>query len=165
MLHTVLGRQCTVGRRKRACLAIVAIAVAGWTVPLPAQDSGRAIEGRDAKKTFSMTLKAEPSSALCYPSTTVEYQQHGPNVAVSGAISVDDCDKASGRYQVSLGVRDDDGEMRNIDFDESWSRDNASPIALQKSYAIGDGVDLIRVRLRSKECLCAETADAPESEP
>lgn len=132
---------------------------------LHAQETTETLSGLDAEKTFTMTFETDRSSTICYPTTTVEYQQHGPVAVVTGLMSVDDCAKASGEYIISVRVRDDDGNMKTIDFEEAWAREDQRPVSVAKDYPIGSGVDLVRVRFRSKTCLCADVVDSEEAQP
>ena len=61
-----------------------------------------------------------------------------------------------------LVVRDDDGNSETLQFEESWSRDDATPIGIEHEYSIGENVDLLRVRVRSRRCECSEPADDAE---
>ena len=142
----------------------VLLVAAGLAMPVGAQSSREAISKREAQKTYSMTLEAERQSLTCFPSTSVEYQQSNTLAQVTGVISVDDCAAASGTYRVSLVVRGNDGSSETLQFEESWARDDAAPIQIEKDYAIGENVDLLRVRVRSKRCVCAEPASDTEDD-
>lgn len=120
------------------------------------------LPGQSAEKTYSVTLEAKRQTKACYPNTSVEYLQKGNVAAVTGTITVDGCARASGRYLVSVRVRGDDGTLETLEFEELWSRDDDAPLELEKEYPIGDDVDLIRVRFRSRECECADVPDPAE---
>ena len=141
-------------------LAVVAMLIA----PVNAQNNSDKIDKRKAEKSYTVTLEANRQSLTCFPSTSVEYQQSNTMAQVIGVIVVDDCAAASGDYRVSLVIRDDDGNSETLQFEESWSRDDASPIVIENEYPIGDDVDLLRARVRSKRCQCAEAGGEPSNE-
>ena len=85
----------------------------------------------------------------------------GPEVHVDSALRNPDCGASSGTYSVEVRLRGDDGTTSKKTFDESWQRDGAEPVRLSRDYAIGDGVEVTRVRPRKLRCECA--ADEADS--
>ena len=110
--------------------------------------------GQSAEKKFTMTFETTKPRDYCKSSTSIEYQQRNNLAHVTGEISVEGCSKAAGEYTVSIRVRDDSGETRNIVHEESWERGDDLPIVFAKDYPIGDNVDLIRARVRRSSCIC-----------
>jgi hypothetical protein len=49
------------------------------------------------------------------------------------------------------------GESRTIEFSETWQRADTEDHTFNADYPIGDGVELMSVRVRNLKCTCAET--------
>lgn len=146
--------------RKRERVAALLFFGAMLTVTGVHAQETETLPKQHAEKEYVIKLEDRREIRACYPTTSVEYQQHNDVAAVTGTISLDDCAKASGEYRVSVRIREESGELKNIDFTESWSRVDRAPVAIEREYPIGANVDLIRVRFRSKSCTCADADDA-----
>jgi hypothetical protein len=82
---------------------------------------------------------------------------------VTGTISIGSCPAGTtGAFTVVARVRDASGEIKPLEFDETWQRDDAQDVKFNSDYPIGDNVELVGVRLRSLKCTCAGTT-APEA--
>jgi hypothetical protein len=67
------------------------------------------------------------------------------------------CAKSSGSFVVEVTIKaDGENEPEKLRFEETWERDGAHPVVLQRRYAIGDGVQLMRIRIRRLTCSCDE---------
>jgi len=103
----------------------------------------------------------QPSGPQCEATTLTEYFQRNDIARVSGTISISVCPAGTtGSYAVVARVRDEAGEIRPIEFNETWQRDDASDVAFNKDYPIGADVELVNVRVRGLKCTCAELAQA-----
>lgn len=123
------------------------------------QETEKRQEGQSADKKFTMTFETTKPRDYCQSSTSIEYQQRNNVAHVTGEITVEGCTHAAGEYTVSIRTRDDNGETRNTDFEETWERSDNQPIAFAKDHDIGDNVDLIRARVRRSSCICSDNAD------
>jgi hypothetical protein len=113
-----------------------------------------------------LTVKLEVPQAdvlQCEATTSTEYQQRNNVARVTGVVSVTSCPGGSaGTFDVVARVRDDSGEIKPIEFAETWQRDDKGDSPFNGDYPIGDNVELVNVRVRNLKCTCAE---APEAAP
>lgn len=122
------------------------------------------VEGQVEKK-YTLKLETTQHKLYCKAGISIEYTQRNTMARVSGTIENEDCAASSGGYIVAVRYRDEDGEIHNAEHPETWRRDDAEPFTLNHEYLIGDNMDLIRVRARKIQCVCAEMpADLKETE-
>lgn len=112
-----------------------------------------------------VTVRVElPASSgpQCEASALTEYSQRGAIARVTGTVSIGSCPAGTtGVFTLVARVRDESGEIKLIEFNETWQRDDAQDVMFKRDYAIGENVELVNVRLRDLTCTCAATA-APE---
>jgi len=122
-----------------------------------------------SEKKFTIKLDAPPPVLHCESRTSIEYYQDNQNAKVDGEIKIDGCTDATGKYTISVRFRDADDEVHNLDFDETWQRDSATPVVISHVYPMAENVDLMRVRARRSRCVCNDTeatnVDQKESPP
>ena len=94
----------------------------------------------------------------CGATTTTEYYQVSGVARVNSTLKIEACTVASGEFTVELLVRDDNGEDKPIEFDETWQRSDDQDVTFMADYPIGENVELRGVRMRRLSCTCA---DAP----
>jgi hypothetical protein len=87
-----------------------------------------------------------PQSAYCAATYAVEYTQKDTKVGVAGVIENKDCAASSRDYKLLVRVRNETGDVKTLDFLESWQRYNDEPVKFGGDYAIGNNVDLVNVR-------------------
>lgn len=109
-----------------------------------------------AEKKYKMTIEATQGAKRCHSRTSIEYQQRGDIALVNGEVTVESCTVATGEYTISLRLKDDSGEIRNLEFVNTWRKNDAAPVEFANEYSIGDNVDLIRVRARRTQCICED---------
>jgi hypothetical protein len=97
----------------------------------------------------------------CAATVEVAYTQRDINVGVEGTIAHDTCAASSGDYKLVVGVRDQNGEQKTLEFFESWQRQDDQPVKFSGVYPIGENVDVVRVRTVQLRCTCA---DVPKGE-
>lgn len=93
--------------------------------------------------------------ADCEATIEFAYTQRGALARVEGTIENETCPASSGSFTVSLRTSDDDFEQTTLEFQETWQRDDDQDVSFSRDYAIGDNVDLIRVRSSKSMCKCA----------
>jgi hypothetical protein len=109
------------------------------------------------------TESSTPRGPQCDASALTEYSQRGAMARVIGTISIGNCPAGTdGVFTLVARVRDESGEIKPIEFNETWQRDNAQDVTFNRDYPIGETVELVSVRVRSLTCRCAATA-APET--
>jgi hypothetical protein len=102
---------------------------------------------------------AQPSGPQCEATTLTEYQQRNNVARVNGTVSLAACPAGtSGTFTLVARVRDESGESRTIEFPETWQRADTEDHQFASDYPIGDGVELMSVRVRNLKCTCAEVA-------
>jgi hypothetical protein len=100
---------------------------------------------------------AQPSGPQCEATTLTEYFQRGNAARVSGRVSISACPAGTtGSYNVVARVRDGSGEIKPLEFSETWQRDDAEDVVFEADYPIGDEVELVSVRVRGLKCTCAQ---------
>jgi hypothetical protein len=97
----------------------------------------------------------------CEAGAATEYFQRNTNARVTSTISVATCAAANGAFKVTLRIRDDAGEVKTLDFDESWQRTEQKDVIVAKDYPIGENVELINARVRGLTCTCAAPPETP----
>ena len=96
-------------------------------------------------------------SQSCRASASLDYFQRGAQAEAEVRVDNPHCAKSSGSFAVEVTIRADGAnEPEKLRFDETWTRDDDQPVVLQRRYAIGDGVQLIRMRIRGLTCACDE---------
>ena len=99
---------------------------------------------------------AQPSGPQCEASMLTDYFQQGDVARVSGRISLAACPAGTtGSYNVAARIRDESGEIKLLEFSETWQRDDAEDVAFNTDYPIGED-ELVSVRMRGLKCTCAE---------
>jgi hypothetical protein len=132
------------------------------TVEHSKTDSTAKIEGKmEIGYTVKLTMNP-PESRRCQAQLQISYLQKNDMASVESTLNNDDCAASSGSYIVSVRIRDENSETRNIEYEETWQRDDIQPIAMKKEYFAGDNVDVIRVNTKKLRCIC--TDELPQDE-
>lgn len=93
----------------------------------------------------------------CGASVALDYFQRGAEAEAEMSVDTLDCAAASGSFVVEVTIRADDADgPEKLAFEESWSRDDNKPVSMKRKYAIGDDVQLLRIRIRKVACSCDE---------
>jgi len=102
---------------------------------------------------------AAPNNLQCETRIAVEYFHRDTIARVNGVIENETCTASGGEYEVEVRVKDENGEMRTLQFSESWQRDDDQPVEFTADYPIGENVELIRLSTSGLKCTCADTLD------
>jgi hypothetical protein len=103
----------------------------------------------------------DPRGPQCEASALTEYIQLDTIARIEGSISIANCPVGSaGDFTILLRVRDQNGEMKSIELDQTWQRDDTEDHKFNADHVIGENVELMSVRLRSLDCTCAATTTA-----
>ena len=77
---------------------------------------------------------------------------------VEGSISIAMCPAGStGSFTIVARVRDESGDIKLLEFDQTWQRDDTEDHKFNSDFLIGENAELVSVRLRSLDCTCAAT--------
>jgi hypothetical protein len=109
----------------------------------------------EIERTTTIELSVDNSDS-CSALIDLEYYQRNMLAHVEGTIANDACAASEGRYVVTARIRNADGEIEALDFEETWRRSDDQPIEIEADYLIGENVDLIRLRTRGVTCRCEE---------
>ena len=91
----------------------------------------------------------------CEASTLTEFQQRNNLARVSGTVSISMCPAGTtGAFTLVARVRDDTGTITPLEFNETWQRADDADHVFTADYPIGDGVELMSVRVRGLSCTC-----------
>jgi hypothetical protein len=107
----------------------------------------------------------ELPSAQCEATAATQYQQRNTIARVDTTLAVAGCAAASGKLTVVARIRDEAGEVKSLEFAETWQRGAGDEVKLTADYPIGENVDLVNVRVRGLTCTCAETPAAQAAAP
>jgi hypothetical protein len=125
-------------------------------------DRARGSANAAIEPALAVVLEEPPAQAAgpqCEATTLTEYQQRNNVARVTGTVSISRCPAGTtGKFTLVARVRDDSGEIKPIEFDETWQRDDAQDHTFNSDYPIGDNVELMSVRVRGLSCTCAEPA-------
>jgi hypothetical protein len=102
---------------------------------------------------------AQANGPQCEATTLTEYQQRNNVARVTGTVSIGNCPAGTtGGFTLVARVRGDDGEIKPLEFNETWQRADAQDHTFNTDYPIGDNVELMSVRVRGLSCTCAALA-------
>lgn len=99
----------------------------------------------------------QPSEALrgCTAWVDLEYYQKNTHVYVKSTLTNEQCAASSGSYVIRIRYLPDEGEPDEIEFEETWSRDDDADIVTEKEYYVGENLEVRRVRSSKLKCVCA----------
>ena len=107
-------------------------------------------------------LELEPLKLVqCAVVIDIAYTQRNTAVGVEGMIANSVCGASSGDYKLVVSIRNETSGLQRLEFFESWTRQDDQPVKFSGTYAIGENVDVVRVRPVQLRCACA---DAPKFE-
>ena len=136
------------------CLFIVLAFWTGVVMPQP-DEQGTIKTEKQVEHKYKMKLESRKQDVkACNAELSISYQQYDTQAKVETIIENGDCAASAGKYTVDILVGDARGQTREIEHDETWSRDDNKPYESQKSYDIGKNVELIRVRTTGLSCSC-----------
>jgi hypothetical protein len=116
-------------------------------------DSLRGVRSAYTPKARQIVLG--PAGPQCETSTLTEYEQRNDVARVSGTVGISACPAGTtGSFTIVARVRDDAGEIRPIEFAETWQRADAQDHIFSSDYPIGANVALVSVRVRNMTCTC-----------
>ena len=119
-------------------------------------DESTKIEGHaEEKYTLKITMNP-PESHRCQAQLQISYLQQNNVASVESTLNNEDCGASSGSYTVSVRIRDENDELDNIEYEETWQRDDNQPILMKKEYFAGENVDIVRVNTKRLRCTCTD---------
>ena len=114
-------------------------------------------EGAEFEKTVPVTL--EYRQDRCAATNSLEYYQKGTHAHVKATIKNEQCAASSGSFVIRIRYRPDEGEQGEVEYEESWSRDDAADVLIEKDYYVGEDLEVRRVSSRKLVCVCASPAE------
>lgn len=106
--------------------------------------------------TFSLEIPSL-KTVHCAAITEVEYTQRDTIVSVEGRVVNTDCAASKGEYRLTVRIRDENHELKTLEFLESWQRQDDQPVKFRGDYPIGENADVVSVRPSQVACTCTET--------
>jgi len=107
-------------------------------------------------------VQAEAGAPLCEVAILTEYLQRNTVARVNGSLAIKNCPMGStGEYSLVLRIKDANGDVKPVEFRETWRSGDARDVKTTADYPIGNNVELLNVRVRGLRCTCAEAAPAP----
>ena len=138
------------------------IALAFVIAGLPLHAVGQ--EAMEAEKKFTIQFETSQHKRYCKASVWVEYLQQNTVADYNGEIKNEDCGASGGTYTISVRYRDAAGEVHSVETEHEWWRDDDQTVEFAGQQQIGENSDLIRVRARKIQCVCAEVEAAVEED-
>lgn len=117
--------------------------------------------GRELKWEYTTTFQPKMFQPECQADLSISYTQMYDKVRIDTTIRQDGCPASSGEYRIRMRTRAEDGEVNNLEFHESWSREESGTLEFRKDYPMGEDPDLIWARIQSSHasnCRCAPVA-------
>jgi len=111
-------------------------------------------EGREYEKKVGVTLEYEQKG--CAATLGLEYYQKGTDAHVKSTLKNEQCAASSGSYVLRIRYRPDEGEMDEVEFEETWSRDDDADVVVEKDYFVGENLEIHRVTSAKLRCDCTE---------
>lgn len=112
-------------------------------------------EGKEFEKKVDVTLEYKQKG--CAATLGLEYYQRGTDAHVVSTLKNEQCAASSGSYVLRIRYRPDEGEMGDLEFEETWSRDDEADVVVEKDYYVGENLDIRRVSSAKLRCTCTET--------
>ena len=113
----------------------------------------------DEQIRVALEAPARPTGPQCEATTLTEYFQRNNVARVSGTVSIANCTAGTtGNFTLVARVRDEAGEIKPVEFNETWQRADAQDHIFTSDYRIGENVELVNVRVRGLTCACADAA-------
>ena len=120
------------------------------------------VESEEFEKRVPVTL--EYNTVACKADLRLEYLQKGLNAHVKTTLSNEECDASFGNYIVRIRYKDAQGEIDQVEFEETWIRNGDADVTSEKDYFVGDDIDIVRINTRRLSCSCKEL-ETKEEEP
>jgi hypothetical protein len=106
----------------------------------------------------------EAPTAQCAATTTTEYLQRNTKAHVDSRLAISNCAAAAGTFKFSVRIRDASGELKPLEFAETWQRSDDQDVKFTAEYPIGENVELVSVRVRDMLCTCADASSAQSAQ-
>ncbi len=122
-------------------------------------------EGQEFQKKVGVTLEYQQKG--CAATLGLEYYQKGPHAHVKSTLKNEQCAASSGSYVLRVRYIPDEGEMGDVEFEETWARDDDADVVTEKDYYVGNDLEIRRVTSARLKCECTEAQSqeqAPASE-
>jgi hypothetical protein len=111
---------------------------------------------------LSFKLAPPPTELQCSASTTTASEQRNTIARIKTTLEIRDCTVASGTFTVALGIKDESGADKPLEFTETWQRSDEADVQFTADYPIGENMELVSARLRRLTCTCADPAAASD---
>ncbi len=123
-------------------------------------------EGRLEGKEYQITvpLEVEYYDDSCAANLGLEYYQKNTHAHVKATLKNTQCGASSGSYTVRILYRPDEGEQGEVQYEETWSRDDDADIVMEKEYYVGENLEVRRVRSSKLTCQCTQVAEDASTE-
>ena len=92
----------------------------------------------------------------CQAYISIQSHQRDTLARVVSTIEQKTCTTSKGEYELSVGVKDENGVYRDLLFSEVWEQKDDSPMEFSQDYPIGENVTLWRLMAKSVRCECTD---------
>lgn len=140
-------------------LCLPALAFLGFGTTADAQEQ---LEHSAESAEFQIKVPVEVhyGADACAARLALEYYQKNTDAHVTATLTNPTCAASEGSYVLRIRYRRDSGESEQIEFEETWSRDDDANIVTEKVYPVGEDLQITRIRSAKLRCYCLGTDDA-----
>jgi hypothetical protein len=158
--------------RFKWCLPLVAILLPASFVHIKAvaleREGNRVVsseQGSKTKRTMRLSQKIKmrvelgekkPASS-CKAKQSLSYYSSYEIVDVESEIEMTGCKAASGEYAVRVTHKTEEGKRNNTIFEETWEVSSQAPLVTTKTYDLGLGQYISKVKPRDMKFECTES--------
>lgn len=105
--------------------------------------------------------KKKPNSN-CKARQNLSYYSGYEFVEVESEIEMTGCKAASGEYAIRVTHKTEEGERNNTIFEEIWEVSDTNPLITIKTYDLGLGQYISKVKPRDMKCECIESSETEQ---
>ena len=120
-------------------------------------------EAMESTKKYQILFETTEHRIYCKASVWVEYNQYDTEARYNGEISNDECGPSCGTYTIAVRYRDESGQIHTAETGHTWQREDDQTVIIEGKHWIGANVDLMRVRAKRIQCVCADN-ESPTKE-
>ena len=117
-------------------------------------------EGKGFEQT--VPVKLEYYQGGCAATLGLEYYQKGTHAHVTSTLRNDQCAASSGSYVIRIKYRRDEGGQDEVQYEETWSREDNADVVTEKDYYVGEDLEVRRVSSSQLTCACTDP-DNPDA--
>lgn len=100
----------------------------------------------------------------CAIDIALDFYQRDTIARIFGVIENETCAASKGSYEIEARVKHENGDTETLVFAETWQREDDKPVEFTADYAIGENVELTRLRSRGLRCTCSDVVERQDDQ-